>query len=104
MLGHAIGVLGMSVSDFESLTPEEFTATCRAWSTYQEDMLHGDWERMRMLATITVQPHVKGKMTPQKLLPLPWERKKAPAEKLTKEEHKQRMAAAIAKMGKKFHG
>ncbi len=103
MLGHAIGVLGMSVSDFESLTPEEFTATCRAWSNYQEDMLHGDWERMRMLATITVQPHVKGKMTPQKLLPLPWESpKKPPREKMSAREHRQRMKDAISKMGDRF--
>lgn len=34
------------------------------------------WERMRMLATILLQPHVKGKLTPKKLLTFPWESKK----------------------------
>jgi hypothetical protein len=28
---------------------------------------------MRMLATITIQPHVKNKISPEKLLPFPWE-------------------------------
>lgn len=32
-----------------------------------------DWERMRMLAAIVIQPHLKRKVTPQKLLPFPWE-------------------------------
>jgi hypothetical protein len=29
---------------------------------------------MRMLATIAIQPHVKNKLTPEKLLPFPWEK------------------------------
>lgn len=28
---------------------------------------------MRMLATIVVQPHIKKKLAPKDLLPLPWE-------------------------------
>ena len=45
---------------------------------------------MRMLATITVQPHVKGKLTPEKLLPLPWEHKRPPVERLSMEERGKR--------------
>ena len=45
MLGHAVGVMGMSVGDFECLTPEEFGQACKVWSNWQEDMLYGDWER-----------------------------------------------------------
>lgn len=56
---------------------------------------------MRMLATITVQPHVKGKLTPEKLLPLPWEHKRPPVERLSKEERRERMAAAIER-GKRW--
>jgi hypothetical protein len=33
-----------------------------------------EWERMRLLAAITIQPHCKKKMTPERLLPLPWDR------------------------------
>lgn len=96
LLGHAIGVVGMRLDDFCRLTPGEFDAVVRAHIEEEEKTLHGDWERMRMLATITVQPHVKGKMTPEKLLPLPWENK-APVEKLSASERKARMAAAIAR-------
>ena len=28
---------------------------------------------MRLLAAISIQPHVKGKLKPQQLLPLPWD-------------------------------
>lgn len=31
------------------------------------------WERMRMLASIVIQPHVKKKITPKRLLPFPWD-------------------------------
>jgi len=36
----------------------------------------GEWERMRLLATITVQPWSKKKITPSRLLPFPWEHEK----------------------------
>lgn len=36
-----------------------------------------DWERTRAAATISVMPHVKkgAKITPQSLMPLPWDKK-----------------------------
>lgn len=39
-------------------------------------MQQAGWERMRMLATITVQPWCKKKLTPSQLLKFPWEKKK----------------------------
>lgn len=54
-----------------------------------------------MLAAITIQPHVKGSLTPQKVLPFPWEKKKpmqkAPA--VSKEEAKRRFEAVLKKGG-----
>lgn len=50
---------------------------------------HEAWERMRLHATLTIQPHVKGHLTPMRLLPLPWEtnhHNEAPAPQLSKEE------------------
>lgn len=38
-----------------------------------------------MLACITIQPHVKNKLTPQKLLPLSWDNRKK--SKQAKTEH-----------------
>ena len=59
--------------------------------------MKADWERMRLLATITIQPHTKRKITAQKLVPLPWDtKKKAPrkaeADTMTVEQHRQRAA------------
>ena len=91
----------MSVEDFCALTPGELESVLEAHREWEEMVLHGDWERMRMLATITVQPHVKGKLTPEKLLPLPWEHKRAPVERLSMAERRERMAAAIER-GKRW--
>ncbi len=37
--------------------------------------MHADWERMRMHACITIQPHTKKKLTPKQLINFAWERK-----------------------------
>lgn len=72
-MGFALGCLGLSLADFSALTPSEFGECCRAWHEERESRQKDDWERMRLLATITIQPHVKGKLKPQQLLPLPWD-------------------------------
>lgn len=72
-MGFALGCLGLSLADFSALSPSEFGECCRAWREERESRLRDDWERMRLLATITIQPHVKGKLKPQQLLPLPWD-------------------------------
>ncbi len=72
----AVGMIGMRLDDFLSLTPQEFEAINEAWRKNEEEHDKVEWERMRMLACITIQPHVKGHMRPQKLLPFPWEKPK----------------------------
>ena len=55
-----------------------------------------------MLATIVVQPHVKGKLTPQKLLPFEWEKttkKKTSQKPVSREESKARFEALIKSNG-----
>ena len=60
-----------------------------------------------MLATIAIQPHLsKGKkMTPEKLLPLPWDKpvkrgsKKQDGPELTPEQQRERMAKLVEKLG-----
>ncbi len=66
----------MPLADFALLTPEEFAAVCDEWRRGEEERRREEWERMRLLATITIQPHVKGRMRPEKLLPFPWEKPK----------------------------
>lgn len=62
---------------------------------------------MRMLATITVQPHLqKGKkLTPEKLLPFPWDkpqqrgRAKDKRPELTPEQQRKRMEQLVKNLG-----
>ena len=68
-LGFALGCVGLSLPDFCALTPSEFRAVCDAWGRRNEGLEQGAWERMRLLATITIQPHVKKRLTPGSCCP-----------------------------------
>lgn len=74
MMGVAVGCVGMSLDDFCALDFDEFEAVTRAWTEMRESQERQEWERMRMLATIGIQPHAKKKLTPAQLLPFPWDR------------------------------
>ena len=78
-------------------TPGEFEAVCKAWGDNEERMMQDSWERMRMNATIAIQPHIKGKMMPERLLPFPWEKskKKAEAPKVSAEEARRRFERLV---------
>ena len=60
----ALGCVGLSLADFCALTPAEFRSVCASWGRHNEGLEQGSWERMRLLATITIQPHVKKRLTP----------------------------------------
>lgn len=55
------------------LTPEEADAVCHSYNEAEEQRDRGAWERMRMLAAITIQPHVKKRISPKNLIQFPWE-------------------------------
>ena len=69
----------MSLGDFCQLGLEEFRAVCENWHAQRDAESRDAWSRMRMLATITIQSHVKGTIKPEQLLPFPWEQQKAVA-------------------------
>lgn len=100
-LDFALGVVGLKLHDFCHLTPNEWQAVAEAHTTHAEQRMHDDWERMRLLATISIQPHVKNKVTPTRLLPLPWDNatttthETAPAPQLSKEEARARFAMLV---------
>ena len=83
----------------------EFTAVHKAYATQRDTDYKDRWARMRMLAAITIQPHLaRGKkITPEKLLPFPWEKKnrkrRAKGQELTPEQQRQRMAELVKKLG-----
>lgn len=81
---------------------QEYIAVSKAWYLEQEARQQGDWERVRMLACITIQPHVKKKLSPDKLLPLPWDhkrRKAADSPKMDKEQQHQRFKELLKRLG-----
>lgn len=78
MLGIAVGNIGIPYNDFCGLTPDEFSHIYKAFSERQEAQYKDDWERMRMLACICIQPYAKKGLTPHSLLPLPWDGRRMP--------------------------
>lgn len=87
IIGMALGRMGMRLDDLRRLTVGEFEESVRQWMEKEEAKYHDEWERMRLLATISMMPHTKKHVTPHGLLPLPWDtkgpvkskRKKTPA-------------------------
>lgn len=84
---------GLSVHDFDNLTPEEFNAIADA-AQFRE---RAAWERARVVAAIIVQPHLRRRVSPQNLLPLPWDKHTKRADgrpkegrQLTREQARQR--------------
>lgn len=92
LMGIAIGNIGMLYDEFMWLDFGEFRCVYDAWRKRREEDERAAWERMRMLATICISPHVKHSPTPQRLLPFPWERpKKKEQPKVSKEEAKREL-------------
>lgn len=81
----------------------EFAAVWKAYAEQRDTDFKDRWIRMRLLATISIQPHLakNKKITPEKLLPLPWDKEKAKAEgpTLTAAEHRKRMEELVARLG-----
>jgi hypothetical protein len=85
---------------------EEFAAVYKAYAEQRDTDFRDEWTRMRLLATITIQPHLaKGKkVTPEKLLPFPWDKEKAQKrsdkeQALTPQQQRERMAELVKKLG-----
>lgn len=92
-----MGDMGLSMGDFCSLTPEEFSAVCSAYAKGRETGFRESWERTRTLAAICIQPHVRGRVTPEKLLPFPWEKGKDTAT-VSREEDRSRLERLMGRL------
>lgn len=92
----------MSHDDFCKCTFEEFESICEAWREMTESQYRDAWERGRTIATIIIQPHLKKKITPRQLLPLPWDKKQSPRHEtpeLTAEEQHKRFEDVARRLG-----
>ena len=61
------------MADLRRMTVEELEAVVDEWSKGRESDYQDSWERMRLLATIVIQPHLKKRLSAKELLPLPWD-------------------------------
>lgn len=66
---------GLSRDDVLSMSFREFEAVQAVYADKRERDSYDRWDRLRTLAAILIQPHVKRKISPSKLLPLPWDDK-----------------------------
>lgn len=90
----------MSYDDFSRCTPEEFTSICEAYNRHDEAHSRESWERMRLLATVMIQPHTKKKITPLGLLLFPWDKKedKKKEPEISKEESRLRFETIVKRL------
>lgn len=74
--------------------------------TFDETAYRGEWERVRRLAAISIQPHVKKTATPKKLLQFPWDdtrkERKDSRPRPTAEEGRKRFEEMVGHLGNKL--
>lgn len=82
------------------MTLEEFSKALDSYHEHQTALTRQDWERDRIIATILISPHLKKPLTPQELIPLPWDNEtkhREPAPVLTKEQRQARINELLAR-------
>mgnify|MGYP000038969804 FL=1 len=102
-MGIALGCIRLSYDDFCKLDFEEFAAVYKAYAEQRDTDFKDNWQRMRLLATIVIQPHLdkRHKVTPEKLLPFPWDKAKTKKQqaRITPDKQRERMADLVKKLG-----
>lgn len=95
----AVGMIGMSVSDFCGLTPEEFGKITEAWHSIRKEQ----WEQVRTLAAFCIAPWNSKNKKITDLMPLPWDKsvKEYPNKELSEEEKRRRFEEALKNRGLK---
>ena len=74
-----MGCMGMSRHDFCLCTPSEFMAAWEAFQRHEQMADRAAWERVRMLALCTLQPHTSHRLAPRDVMTFPWEEENAKA-------------------------
>lgn len=85
----ALGEMGMPLADLENITPRALFNKIRGFNNLQIQ----NWERTRLLAYKMLTPHFKEdqQVTPQQVMPFPWDVQTAPK---SKEVSKEKIEAA----------
>lgn len=103
-MGIALGCIGLRYDEFCKMDFDEFAAVYKAYAEQRDAQYKDEWQRMRLLATIVIQPHLakNKKITPEKLLPFPWDKKTVAREakrEITPEQQRRRMEELVKRLG-----
>ena len=74
LLGHCMGVIGMSYDDFCRLTFEEIDEILKRWAEHNSERVHDGWERMRLHSFLILKPFCSRLTSPKELLPFTWDK------------------------------
>lgn len=90
----------MNYSDFLMMDADAFNAVVSAYSDSEEYKRRDEWERVRQLATFSIQPYLSKKhsVSPEKLFPLPWDNEKHKSS-MSAESQQQRMKKLFEQVG-----
>lgn len=69
-----MGELGLSLTDFDRLTPDEFGHVWRRHMHAVEQRERSAWERTRTACICALMPYSTRALDPRKVLPLPWDK------------------------------
>lgn len=68
-----MGAMHMSRGDFMALTPTQWEHAARAWLDTRQADDRTQWERTRMLAMCTIQPHVTKRLKAEDVMRFDWD-------------------------------
>lgn len=76
MIGIAVGVIGLSLTDTCQLTLEEFNILYEEWDGYHTCLHRASWEQARFIAHCCLLPHTKKQLKPTDIVLFEWEKEK----------------------------
>ncbi|MDE7402103.1 MAG: hypothetical protein K2M87_01675 [Muribaculaceae bacterium] len=93
MYGTAIGIIGLSIADFEAMTPEEFGWVTEHWRRGRDAEFTRFLSAVRLHAAIVISPYTSKPIAPADLFEIPDIDKahgSAAPRKMTREEQRKR--------------
>lgn len=108
MIGIGVGAIGMSYSDFLKLDADAFFEITKAYYDKEEARKKEEWERTRMLASVTIQPHYKETISPRDVMRFVWDKeqdsvnREPQRRKISADEQRERMRKIAESQGLKM--
>jgi hypothetical protein len=92
----ALGEMQMTITELDAITPRSLFNKLHGFRANQQM----PWERMRIQTYLLLQPHIEkgGSVTPQSLIPMPWDTEILQTQKEQAKEIRERSKALWAKI------